>query len=541
MFGINRDLLENPRYAGFMYDDPVTDASEVMKVATDTVDTQTGTAGLETQVGGQPTTVSSAADATGGIGAGNFIQPDIDEELFRFQGEDTPLMQLMLKAKKIKVSSPEVMHYMLDEERAVFYTTAALTPNSSKGSASAQLPMDVDDAGGIDAPDTLLVESVKGYEEDGSTQSDMPLLLLVTGKDATTGYPVVRAVNGKKNSKTDLYSLLPTIPANSKVVVLANTLYETQKKVKPSSLVPSPTLIYLQKRGMNHVVSDYFDAQKKAIPFADALIAEQEIKNFKIRGNRTLWASCPGKFKVDTPEMGKMYAYTTTGVRWQFKKELKHTGKWSIEEFIALAKMGYTGEDVPNSLLLLAGKNLLEQIQCIDYSKHPEVKIDTKRNPAGWEVTNIHTVFGDIQIKHEPTLNRLGWSNSGALIAQDRLVHYVYKNESQFNDDVEGEEAKRSGILVWDGLALKGSCHIWINGDDAAGTQDASEAKKYVIWKKDAINGTDMTAGYVYYLLEDTTGTDGDTTAAVKVYPAGTLIGVGSDKKIFVYTGEFGV
>ncbi len=535
---IGRDVLENPRYAGVMFDDPVTDGAEVVKITTGSVATQTGTAGLSTQVGGQPTTVSSAADATGGIGAGNFVQPDIDEELFRFQGEDTPLMQLMLKAKKIKVNSPEVIHYMLDEERASFYTTAALTPNV-KGSLSAQLPVGTEDAGMVDAPDTLLVKGVKGYEADGATESGMPLLLVVTGVDTTTGYPVVRAVNGKKNNKNDAYSLLPTIPAGTKVIVLSNTLYETQKKVKPSSVVPRPMQLYLQKRGMNHVVSDYFDAQKKAIPFADALIAEQEIKNFKIRGNRTLWASCAGKFKVDTPEAGMQYAYTTTGVRWQFKKELKHTGKWTIEELIALAKMGYTGEDVPNSLLLLAGKNLLEQIQCIDYSKHPEVKIETKHNPAGWEVTSIHTVFGDIQIKHEPTLNRLGWSNSGALIAQDRLVHYVYKNESQFNDDVEGEEAKRSGILVWDGLALKGSCHIWIDGDDAVGTQSADEAKKYLIWNESTINGADMTEGYVYYLLSDTTGTNGDTAAASTVYRAGTMIGV-KNKVIFVYSGEFG-
>lgn len=127
--------------------------------------------------------------------------------------------------------------------------------------------------------------------------------------------------------------------------------------------------------------------------------------------------------------------------------------------------MFFTGEDVPKSALLLAGKNLLEAIQKIDYSKHPEIQISTKTNSVGWTVTNFHTVFGDIEIKREPTLDRLGWSNSGALIGENRLVHYVYSEEHSFNDRVEGEEATRRGILIWDALALKGTCHLWINGE----------------------------------------------------------------------------
>ena len=71
-----------------------------------------GTAGVQSQVGGAATTVSNVAGATGGIGPGNLVQSDLDQELFKFKSDDTPLMQLMLKAKKVKVSSPEVDHYI---------------------------------------------------------------------------------------------------------------------------------------------------------------------------------------------------------------------------------------------------------------------------------------------------------------------------------------------------------------------------------------------------------------------------------------------
>lgn len=41
-------------------------------------------------------TVTTVAEMTGGIAPGNLIETDIDQELFRFNSDDTPLMNLML-------------------------------------------------------------------------------------------------------------------------------------------------------------------------------------------------------------------------------------------------------------------------------------------------------------------------------------------------------------------------------------------------------------------------------------------------------------
>ena len=447
-----------------------------------------GSAGLNTQLGGQPATVSTAAEATGGLASGNFIQTDLDEELFKFKSDDTPLMSLMLKAKKVNVKSPEVKHYMIDEPKSFVVTNTRL----EKQSTTAAKPLDVDPAeiGNIAPHSTLLVKGVLGA--DGGE-----LMLFVTGISEESK-PIVRAVNGDAIDGSE-YTAIPEIPAGTKCVILSNALYETQKEVDPDMIVPQPTEIFLQKRGMNQIVSDYFEHQKKEIPFSKALIAETAITNFKVRGNRTLWAGRKGKFKVNVPKLGMQYVYFTEGIRWQFKRELQHTGVWTVEKIIALAKMFFTGEDVPKTALLLAGKNLLEEIQCIDYSKHPEVQITTKVNAVGWTVTNFHTVFGDIEIKREPTLDRLGWSNSGALIGENRLVHYQYSAEHSFNDRVDGEEATRNGMLVWDGLGLKGSCHIWIDGENNA---TSANSTGYMMVDEVPAEPVD---GMVYYLLKDMT------------------------------------
>lgn len=464
--------------------------------------TSPGTAGVQSQAPGQATTVSTVAGATGGIAPGNLVETDIDDQLFRFQSEDTALMSLMLKAKKVKVNSPEVEHFMIDEQRSSLTTDTAVAASSK---AQFVLPLAASDQNIPRDYHTLLVPDVDGYAPDGKTVTPgKSLMLFVTGRDTTTDNPVVRAVNGPKTNETDAFCTTPAIPAGSKVKLLANAMYETQKEVDPDLIVPRPSIVYLQKRGMNQVVSDYFEAQKKHIPFTQSLIAEQAILNFKRAGNRTLWTGIKGKLPVKVPKLGEQMVYFTEGIRWQFKRELQHAGSWTYEKLIALAKMYFTGEDVPKTALLLAGKNLLEELQCIDFSKHKEIQIVTKTNPIGWTVTSIHTVFGDIDIKREPTLDTLGYSNSGALIGEDRLVHYIYSQQHEFNDRVEGEEATRKGIVVWDGLALKGACHIWIDGE---GEKANAGATTYTIWEsEEAPAGADLVEGRVYLLTQDCPG-----------------------------------
>ncbi len=483
---------------------------EQVTVTTENPAVAKGTAGLETQVGNQPTTVSGAAGASGGIEAGNFIEPDIDDELFKFSSDDTPLMNLMLKAKTIKVNSPEVDHYSIDEP------TAMVTVDSITGTNKIKLVGA--DKMKVHAYDVLSVVGVNGYTgttTDGNcAETTRPLQLFVTQVVDDDEF-IVKADNGVKTASTDEYGDLPTssspvasntniITAGTKLIILGNALYETQKEVDPDMVLPQPERQYLQKRGMNQIVSDYFESQKKRIPFSKAIIAEASIRNFKVKGNRTLWISLPSKMRVKAKKTGDMqYVYKTNGVRWQFKREVEHTGKWTYEEFISLAKLFYTGEDVPNSCIALCGKNFMENIQCIDWSTHPEVNIEVKTNKIGWKVTAITTVFGEFQFKREPTLDRLGYENCAALLGEDRLVHYKRVAEHSFNEKVEGEEATRSGVLVWDALCLKGSCHIWVDGN---GDESAPGATEFEIWSS-TTGPTDAqaTAGTVYMFVNDAT------------------------------------
>lgn len=489
-----------------------------------------GSAGFPTQMPGQPTTVSGVAAATGGIAPGNLIETDIDEELFKIQSEDTPLMSFVLKSRKVNVKSPEVEHYMIDEQRSLFKTSAAVTASSNQ---QFDLPLLARDQNIPRPGHTLLVQGVDGYEDNGSTTTPgRPLMLYVKSQNTNTGNPIVMCVNGPKASSGDTVCTTPAIAKGTVVNLLANALYETQKEVDPDLILPQPTLVYLQKRGMNQVVSDYFDAQRKHIPFTQRIIAEQAICNFKRASNRTFWVGRKGKTTVQVSKLGNQTVYFTEGIRWQVRRELQHTGRWTIEELIALAKLLYCSEDQPKRATLLAGKDLCESLQCIDFSKHPEIKISFESNTLGWTVTRIHTIFGDIDIKRDPTLDTLGLSASGMLIGEDRLVHYTYATEHNFSDRIEGEEATRMGVLVWDAVALKGTCHIWINGNPGnalyANNPDALALR---VWGSDAApSGGNLADGVTYYLTSDCPGINAGAVSGTTWQATVTTTGDGDQK-----------
>ena len=175
----------------------------------------------------------------------------------------------------------------------------------------------------------------------------------------------------------------------------------------------------------------------------------------------------------------------------------------------------------------------MENIQCIDWSKHPEVKVEVKVNEKlGWKVTAITTVFGEFEFKREPTMDRCGYENCALLLGADRLVHYQLKGESKFNEKVEGEEATRDGILVWDALALKGSCHIWVDGK---GGEKATGATEFKMWNSTTTpTASDVTSGVVYYFTNDTVLVANSLTAkAGEMYEATITGGTLSWKKYY--------
>lgn len=170
------------------------------------VDPVPGSAGLNTLLPGQATTVDGVG---GGVGEGldHLSQVAIDDGIVRFKGNITPLMTLMMKSKKVTVDSSEVAHYMIDEARTKVAVSEQVEENTGK--QQFPLPMTAADAALCLPCKTLLCRGVNGYLPDGKTETPgLPLMLYIIGRNDDTGYPIVRALNAFKHPEGPAHKAL---------------------------------------------------------------------------------------------------------------------------------------------------------------------------------------------------------------------------------------------------------------------------------------------------------------------------------------------
>lgn len=431
-----------------------------------------GIAGLPTQGIGEATTVSSASEL-----GDNLIDADVDDRIVSIASDESVIDTIKRKIRRqVRVNSFEVDHYLIDDKRSKAYTND--TYNGIKATR-AEIPFATTGERKIfQEYYTAICKGVNGYDPTG--QIELPgvdLMLFFVGKNSTTEAPIAMAVNGPKVNPTDDYCYVPTIPIGTEIILLSSAAYETQKFIAPSTIVPVPERMFLQKQLCNSIVSDYFAAQKKRIQFSESQIAEAVLRQFRLESCRTAWVGQPGKFKVQAMDnaMGYQWDYFSKGIRWQFKRQYDLSSNITFADLINLSMVKFTGFNCTKKAIWLLGKQLLNDIQKIDLTLHKNISV-TGDKVFGIECTKIHTVFGDIDLIHDPTLDALGYAHCGGLIDENGLVRYYMKNEDAKTENVDGEEAKREVVMTIDCLCLKGYSHIWVNG--AAAESDIPGASR---------------------------------------------------------------
>ena len=135
---------------------------------------------------------------------GDIIAEDIDEDIAKFRPDFFPIDTIARKAaKKKRKTNYVVKHYNIDASRITCITNAEHTESASKKRVA--LPIDAADGSVFNVYDTINVRGVDGYASDGSTVTPgVDLMLYVVALDASSGLPVVVAINGKKQNPADV-------------------------------------------------------------------------------------------------------------------------------------------------------------------------------------------------------------------------------------------------------------------------------------------------------------------------------------------------
>ena len=423
----------------------------------------TGSEGLSTQQVGQTASVSNLEQT--GEGA-SIIDEQIDEEIAKFRPDFFPLDTIVRRAVQKRMrGNYEVQHYDVDSAQITADTVTAYTANTS--TKRAKLLLSTDDKDVFQKYDTIEVAGVNGYDETGQLEQEGNLMLYVVGVNSDDQLPIVIAINGPKVNPTDLESYITTIPAGSTLVGGPNACSESQLFVPPSNSTPVPTLVYMQKKIFNTSMTDYFKNVKKKINWTKQDIHEQAVWEFRRKGEIGYLFGHKGKILTKDDSLPNRQAenvYFQEGIWWGIKNFYDYVpGAFTYNDFIGITKMKFTGNNGSKIGFFGCGKDLLEDMLKIDYTKFKDMNV-VGSTKWGIEMTSFKSSFGTLNVVHMPILDMTGRSKYGMVLDIDYLVRYYMKEMDSRTLDmaVQGEEAERDITQQIDCLALKGYSHMII-------------------------------------------------------------------------------
>jgi hypothetical protein len=437
-----------------------------------------------------PDGLGAGQDLTGTVASGtqarigDIVEDEWDKEVAHYQEKKFPLdTMIRLRAKQSKATGYEVGHFregstVLDMQvtKSIAGDTATVTLNSSNVDG---------DVATFATHRLIAVNGVSGYVDGSSTEEEGTLILFVKSNDGENAVCV--AVNGK-STEVGGPTTCPAIPPKTKLSALSNACYESQLVVAPSNFQPRPKVAFLQKHIFNYVITDHYKELMKKTPHAEKEIRDAAMYDFRRQRERNSLIGTQRKFLFNVPNMGKQYIYTSNGVLPQLINKFG-VDEWDYATLIAISKMQFTDFSENSEADFFMGKNLLEKVQNIDFTKHKDIEYKGE-TVAGIEIVAFKSIFGKLNFIHCPQLDDLGMSDYGFICDLKNAVRYVKeagKEDTKSMDDgsENAQEAERTRHIEIDAICLKGYNSMLV------GPVDGIDNVKYT---KSATNVTMMEA-----------------------------------------------
>lgn len=448
-------------------------------------------------------------DLTGTVASGTQIregelaEDEIDEYIAKFRPFLFPLETDIRKmAKQVPVKGYEIDHYASGASMLSCSTNAALAKTSSN---TATLPVSTTNAKMFPKWATIYVPDVVG--------SNGQLVLFVENVSGTT--VTVSAINPLVESGVEK---IPAIPSGTTLLVCANACTESQMQVAPENYQPRPNRVYLQKKITNIVITDHWKEIAKKVPFILEDVKDNALYNHRRKASRTAWVGYQYRTKRSAGDtMGEEYVYFSAGVLRQFQSMYGIGNELTFADLIALTKMQFTDYSMNNEAEAYCGKDFMEKLLNIDFTKHKDVSF-TSSLVMGIDIKAFKTSFGTLNFKWDPTLDDAGFSEYCLIADIKNAVRYVMVDDKQQHVDMkkgagETREASRDIYTQIDAIALKGFNSILVGPSAKILGGSGKTATSTWATSASSLPSSNLVDGMVVYL-----------TAAASGFPKGSLV-----------------
>lgn len=377
----------------------------------------------------------------------NLLLDTIDAKITKIRPHDVVLDTIARHIKDVKKSNNQVIrHYAID----VIDLTATL--NTAVTAGATQVALETSDDTIFASEQTILVEGVQGYKEDGVTKDpDRQLVLYVVGKD-TGNHPLVTAVNG-----TGAGDGIPAISAGTKLTRMGRAGSETQISTDAYSGVPTDVPQYLQKFIAQVEMSDIFQRADKEVEWNFTDAEEEALFDMRRTQNATSWKGVRRRIKKKNAHNEKPEdIYLTEGIWTQAGKQFTFGGTVDLEGMVRLMKHAFTGNASGKRKLLIAGSDVIEKFETIDYGQRI-IKEGAKSQAYGIEFNSIISKFGTLMTVHDQSLDDMGMADKFFILDPDFLRKWTMGwKTTEFDLRKTGKaDADGRGLMEICGLVLK--------------------------------------------------------------------------------------
>lgn len=426
----------------------------------------------------------------------------IDEYIMKYQAHkyalDTDFRKL---AKRVPVRTKHPRHPVIGE--AILEAKVKTNMTNADHDHEVELKVYANDAKIFQESTTIRVFGVTGYDEEGNSNGK-PLMLYVTSN--TSGTVKVIAINGPIDS-TSHETYVPAINAGTKLRAMASALSESEVEVAPDNFLPQWRQAYLQKKVCAITKTQFYEKMKKEAAFGGQMVKDAILDTFRRKCTSTLLIGQPGVITKNSAKYGEEYCYFQEGIVTQLQNTYEFTGRPTIEDLVALTRIAFTKYSKSNVAQVYCGSQFLESLEVIDFSSHPEMKMETKRDDLNVVVKSITSNFGTLEFKLEFSLDENGMANNAILLPMNEAVHYEYENTSISVDHSKGEggevrQASTDYVINDDCLMLTGLNSVFIGADVSAAGSMSGDNQKQIISVSE-LPSSDQSATAIYYLTED--------------------------------------
>lgn len=400
------------------------------KTVSDAIGGATATTGMEQTVDEDP----------------DFYSKEVDKRITKMRPMRTPIDQITRSATTISKSGSMIVQYYSVSTRPIKTTVKAQVNAMTSGQASTTVQ--VDDSSIFSITDTIRVVGVKGFKPDGATQDTKDLMLYVVGKNDETGYPIVIAINGKKNSDNS-NSLVPQIAANTKIIRMGRAASEIDVETGQFYNLPTPEEQYCQKFMMQVEQSTFDKMWNKKVDWNFSDMEEDGIYDMRLGMENSFLFGIKAKGK--DPKKSGADVYFTGGIYWMAGKDMavgtEAEGVVTItdDQMVDFLKDLFTGNDSGNGTKLgFAGSDMLAALAKM---KSERFKVVKEFERWGLKFTSFDSNFGKLLVMHHELMDANEKSDEMFVIDPEYLRKKTFKTWSRKEYDME-KLAKRDTRAV---------------------------------------------------------------------------------------------